>query len=61
MALFPIWVDNLQQGAAFHFTKYPAFFEKWRGVWGEEKNFFSREKKFFSFPRLPSTLVRWFA
>ena len=26
-ALFPIRVDNLQQGAAFHFTKYPAFFE----------------------------------
>ena len=24
-ALFPIRVDNLQQGAAFHFTKYAAF------------------------------------
>ena len=29
MALFPVRVDNLQQGAAFHFTKYAAFFEKW--------------------------------
>ena len=56
-ALFPVRGDNLQQGAAFHFTKYAAFFEKWRGVRGEEKNFFSREKKFFSFPGLPSTLI----
>ena len=27
--------------------RHTAFFEKWRGVRGEEKNFFSREKKFF--------------
>ena len=26
-ALFHIRVDNLQQGAAFHFTKYAAFFD----------------------------------
>ena len=30
--------------------KYPAFFEKGKGVWGKGKNFFSREKKFFPFP-----------
>ena len=65
-------VDNLQQGAAFHFTKYAAFFdppphkaaEDRKGLGGGEgKNFdadvsaFSREKKFFSSPRFPSTLV----
>ena len=26
-ALFPIRVDDLQKGAAFHFTKYAAFFD----------------------------------
>ena len=56
LALFPIRVDNLQQGAAFHFTKYAAFFEKWRGVRGEEKNFgadvrlFHVKKSFSPFP-----------
>ena len=55
-ALFPIRVDNLQQGAAFHFIKYAAFFEKWRGVRGEEKNFgadvrlFHVKKSFSPFP-----------
>ena len=34
-------------------NKYSAFFEKSWGARGEEKNFFSREKKFFSSPRLP--------
>ena len=43
-ALFPIRGDNLQQGAAFHFTKHAAFFEKWRGGRGEEKNFFHVKK-----------------
>ena len=31
-------------------TNTPLFFEKWWGVRGEAKNFFSREKKFFSSP-----------
>ena len=51
-------VHKISNGDVNHFYKYSAFFEKRRGVRGEEKNFFSREKKFFSFPRLPSTLIR---
>ena len=57
-ALFPIRVDNLQQGAAFHFTKYAAFFEKWRGVRGEEKNFGADVRLFLvkkSFSLLPGS------
>ena len=43
---FVVFCDKLEQN-------YPAFLEKRRGVRGEGKNLFSREKKFFPFPREP--------
>jgi len=37
---------------------YPAFFEKWRGVRGEAKDFFSHGKKVFRLPpRFPHPLI----
>lgn len=55
-SLYGVRGDDFQQGgAASTFTKYTAFFEKWRGVRGREEKLFLRRKDFFS----AKMLHRW--
>ncbi|MBR1951321.1 MAG: hypothetical protein IKA32_02005, partial [Lentisphaeria bacterium] len=69
--LHSIQTDNPRQGIGPLSTKYPAFFEKgirlrtklrWTG--GKQKyteadvSAFSREKKFFPFPPIPTAFIR---